>query len=440
MCGRYAMGIRLAFIRNQLQQRGHPVDEAADDDDVRQTYNFAPGSYGAVYRADTSDHGGAVGSQDDDTGRNEQAEDEGAHDEPTKTPERRTLYKLQSMKWGLIPFWTKRSPDYGSMLKTINCRDDSLIEDRGMWTSMKKKKRCVVICQGFYEWLKKGPGGKEKVPHYVRRKDGDLMCFAGLWDCVQYEGSDEKLYTYTIITTDSNPYLKFLHDRMPVILDQGSPEMATWLDPHRVTWSKALQSILKPYEGELECYPVSKEVGKVGNNSPDFIIPVNSKENKSNIANFFAGAGSKGSKGEPGRKAQSGDISKTSGEKPGAKVISALVQESKIKQEEEAHKDEINLTSSKSDPDAQSASQTSSAKRKRGSPKADEDTDVATKLPKVTQSGSAQLPSEKAVFHSPTKPGGRKMRSATSNGSIFKQGGAKRTTSGTQRITNFFKK
>lgn len=73
------------------------------------------------------------------------------------------------------------------MLKTINCRDDSLYEDRGMWTSMKKKKRCIVIAQGFYEWLKKN-NGKEKVPHFTKRKDGQLMCFAGLWDCVNYEG------------------------------------------------------------------------------------------------------------------------------------------------------------------------------------------------------------------------------------------------------------
>lgn len=93
---------------------------------------------------------------------------------------------------------------------------------------------------------------------------------------------------------------------MPVILDYGSEEMRTWLDPTRKTWSKELQSILKPYEGELECYPVSKEVGKVGNNSPDFIIPVNSKENKSNIANFFANAKAKdvSPKKEPGIKAE----------------------------------------------------------------------------------------------------------------------------------------
>lgn len=52
---------------------------------------------------------------------------------------------------------------------------------------MKKKKRCIVVAQGFYEWLKKN-NGKERIPHYTSRKDGQLMCLAGLWDCVQYEG------------------------------------------------------------------------------------------------------------------------------------------------------------------------------------------------------------------------------------------------------------
>lgn len=56
-----------------------------------------------------------------------------------------------------------------------------------MWNTMKQKKRCIVVCQGFYEWLKKN-GGKEKVPHFVKRKDDQLMCLAGLWDCAQYEG------------------------------------------------------------------------------------------------------------------------------------------------------------------------------------------------------------------------------------------------------------
>lgn len=57
-----------------------------------------------------------------------------------------------------------------------------------MWTTMKKKKRCIIIAQGFFEWLKKN-NGKEKLPHFTKRKDGQLMCFAGLWDSVQFEGA-----------------------------------------------------------------------------------------------------------------------------------------------------------------------------------------------------------------------------------------------------------
>ncbi|USP81633.1 hypothetical protein yc1106_08907 [Curvularia clavata] len=267
MCGRYVLALRPSEVRRQLEQSHMPVEEAPDDDsNVRQSYNFAPGYHGLVYRAD----GLESGHQQEDV----------------QTDKADTKYKLQSMQWGLVPFWTKRNPDYGSKMKTINCRDDSLIEDRGIWTSMKKKKRCIVVAQGFYEWLKKN-GGKEKIPHFTKRKDGQLMCFAGLWDCVQFEHSSEKLFTYTIITTESNKQLHFLHDRMPVILENGSDDIRKWLDPTRTEWGADLQSLLKPYQGELECYPVSKDVGKVGNNSPSFLVPINSAANKNNIANFF---------------------------------------------------------------------------------------------------------------------------------------------------------
>lgn len=272
-----------------------PVEEAPDDDDVRQTYNFAPGNHGLVYRADVPDWGAGGSPHDSQTpdGNSDDAEQQhvakSAQESSQLDVAGETRYKLQSMKWGLVPFWTKRSPDYGSVMRTMNARDDSLAAKGGMWNTMKQRKRCIVVAQGFYEWLKKN-GGKEKVPHFTKRKDGQLMCFAGLWDCVKYEGEDEKHYTYTIITTDSNKQLSFLHDRMPVILENGSGELRTWLDPGRSEWSKELQDLLKPFKGELECYPVSKEVGKVGNNSPNFVVPVASSENKHNIANFFGNA------------------------------------------------------------------------------------------------------------------------------------------------------
>jgi putative SOS response-associated peptidase YedK len=183
---------RMAFVRRRLQDQGMAVDEAPDDEEIRETYNFAPGYYGAVYRPDTPDHGFENREPEGDAQERENEGHDASKADDVKHGD--IKYKLQKMRWGLIPFWTKRQPDYGSMMRTINCRDDSLMENRGMWTSMKKKKRCIVVCQGFYEWLKKGPGGKEKVPHFIKRKDGDLMCFAGLWDCVQYEGLPMQLW------------------------------------------------------------------------------------------------------------------------------------------------------------------------------------------------------------------------------------------------------
>ncbi|KID62729.1 DUF159 domain protein, partial [Metarhizium hybridum] len=298
MCGRYALALRASQIRQMLQDDDMPVDYSVDDEDgpgaPRQSYNFAPGYHGVVYRADTPDWGAGPRSRSHQAKGNDG--DEAAATEEDAAAAAATAgqvkYKLQSMKWGLVPFWTKRNPDYQTLMRTINCREDSLSTPGGMWASMKNKKRCIVIAQGFFEWLKAGP--RDKLPHFVRRKDGRLMCFAGLWDCVQYEGSDEKLYTYTIITTDSNKQLKFLHDRMPVIFDPGSDHITQWLDPARHEWSRELQSLLKPFAGELDVYPVTKDVGKVGNNSPSFIVPLDSKQNKSNIANFFSSAQKKG--------------------------------------------------------------------------------------------------------------------------------------------------
>jgi putative SOS response-associated peptidase YedK len=305
MCGRYVLAQRPSVVRQRLAKQNMPADEAPSDDDpqIRQSYNFAPGYHGLIYRAATNDRGTdatpyeAEGNEGEPSPKkaklSHSEEDEGIEVDGQAT--RETKYKLQSAKWGLIPFWTKRAPDYGSMMRTINCRDDSLAAPSGMWTTMKQRKRCIVVAEGFFEWLKKN-NGKEKIPHYIKRKDGGLMCFAGLWDCVKYEdtgkekegeGMNEKLYTYTVITTDSNKQISWLHDRMPVILEPGSEEMRLWLDPHNVGWNKELQSILKPFKGELEIYPVDQAVGKVGNNSPNFVIPVDSKENKKNIANFF---------------------------------------------------------------------------------------------------------------------------------------------------------
>ena len=269
MCGRFAQSYEPAYLAQQLESGGLGVDDLRDLGDHHPSYNVAPQTFQAVYRSVRDG-----GAQDETTTTH--------RDAATMTDRPRRV--LQGMKWGLIPFWTKRPPD--STLKTINCRDDSLIEGKAMWNAVKTRKRCIVPVEGYYEWLKKGP--KEKVPHFTRRKDGKVMLLGGLYDSVRYEepAGVTPLYTFTIVTTAASPQLAWLHDRMPLIFDNDDDKaIRKWLDDD--TWSQDLVDMLHPYSGELECYAVRKEVGKVGTSSPDFIVPVDSKENRSNIANFF---------------------------------------------------------------------------------------------------------------------------------------------------------
>lgn len=286
---------------------------------------------------------------------------------------------------------------------------------------MKQKKRCIVIAQGFYEWLKKN-NGKEKIPHFIKRKDGKLMCMAGLWDCVQYEGSDEKLYTYTIITTDPNAQLKFLHDRMPVILENGSEELRTWLDPKRYTWSKELQSLLKPYKGELEIYPVSKDVGKVGNNSPTFIIPISSSENKNNIANFFTSP--KSSKFTAAAKADS--------LKKEAHKMEEVAEKTQVKHEPGEDRKTIDHSGTEDNAPLPIPKDESSQGIKR-----QHIDDVLEEEPPTKASKKWDDSPRKTKVTSPFKST-KNLRSSTSNGTSPAKPASKEK--GTQKITNFFGK
>lgn len=403
------------------------MEDAPPDEEVRESFNFAPGYNGLVYRADVPDHGfrdeeHQQSEQPPQSSPHGQTETEDAPNSGAQEHGQDIRYHLKSMKWGLVPFWTKRNPDYGSMMRTINCRDDSLLDNHGMWTSMKKYKRCIVLCQGFYEWLKKGPGGKEKIPHFVKRKDGQLMCFAGLWDCVKYENAEDKLYTYSIITTDSNKQLKFLHDRMPVILDSGSQAMMSWLNPTSTAWTRELQSLLKPYEGELECYPVMKDVGKVGNNSADFVIPIDSKENKNNIANFFANT-KKGSK-ETHKKA---DINRNPGKSVDEEVkIVHDPDEKRNTSDKKGGEDNAPIPVSASN---ETANIGIGHKRQHSA-----EAMPSSKAPKV------ESEPQKTTSPPLSKAKSGKGRSGTSNGTVAKSESPKKTDKNSQRITSFFGK
>jgi len=156
--------------------------------------------------------------------------------------------RLEMMTWGLVPFWAK---DSKIGYKMINARAEG-IENKPSYQKPIKSQRCLIPATGFYEWAKID-GIKQ--PYFFHRKDGEPFAFTGLFDV--WEGEGKKLWSFTIITCDSNDLIKPIHHRMPVVLNKE--EEAEWLDENAEI--SELLKLIKPdeYSG-WEKYKVSTEV------------------------------------------------------------------------------------------------------------------------------------------------------------------------------------
>lgn len=167
--------------------------------------------------------------------------------------------------WGLIPFWSK---DKSMAFKMINARSETIMQKPSFKGSFKKK-RCLVLADGFFEWKKEG---KTKIPYRITLKDKSLFAFAGIWEAWTDPKTKKQLESFAIITTKSNEMLKEIHDRMPVILTPDQKQK--WLDT-TCPPEKAIE-LLKPIDPKhLVIYPVSTLVNSPKNNSEEVIKRAN---------------------------------------------------------------------------------------------------------------------------------------------------------------------
>lgn len=171
--------------------------------------------------------------------------------------------QLVSMRWGLVPYWAT-DPAMGS--KLINARAETLSE-KAAFKEAFKRKRCLIVADGFYEWRK---DGRAKTPLFFHLMPHRTFAFAGLYETWR-SPLGEQLVTCTIITSGPNDLVRPIHDRMPAILPKGVESL--WLDseadPNR------LRDLLQPYpSGEMAAHIVSAQVNSVKNDSPALIEPV----------------------------------------------------------------------------------------------------------------------------------------------------------------------
>lgn len=135
--------------------------------------------------------------------------------------------KMERKVWGLVtrggtrsnPLQSGMGQHFSNLM--FNARSDTMYQKPSFSRLASARKSCLVAFDGFYEW--KTELGK-KQPYFVYRKKDDsgklpFLFMPGLWTSVPTgRESDPVLDTFTLITTDVCPSLKWLHTRMPVCL------------------------------------------------------------------------------------------------------------------------------------------------------------------------------------------------------------------------------
>ena len=171
----------------------------------------------------------------------------------------------RAVRWGLIPFWAK---DVSIGNRMINARAET-VDTSPAFRRAFERRRCLVLADGFYEWLKVG---KDRVPMRIALRSGAPFAFAGLWETWRSPEGDA-VASCTIITTTPNAVMEPIHNRMPVILPRHAE--GVWLDASGANSAAELKGLLAPYaDSDLEVYEVSKLVNSPRNDTPEVLARV----------------------------------------------------------------------------------------------------------------------------------------------------------------------
>jgi putative SOS response-associated peptidase YedK len=165
--------------------------------------------------------------------------------------------------WGFVPEWAAGRPDVKPL---INARSET-VATKPFFRDAFKRKRCLVLADGFYEWKRSGTG---KVPYRIAFKTEEPFAFAGIWSLV-HDTQGARQPTFAILTTEANALVAPIHHRMPVILREQ--DEADWLNPHLAL--DAAQALLVPCPADLlKAYEVSPRVNSPAFNIPEALQPI----------------------------------------------------------------------------------------------------------------------------------------------------------------------
>lgn len=142
--------------------------------------------------------------------------------------------------------------------RLINARSETLATKPAFALALEHR-RAIVFADGYYEW--QAQSGVQKQPYYIKRASGEPFAFAALWEELPLPGEGPR-YACTLVTQDAHEDVAWIHNRMPVILDQ----------PGTVAW--IYERALEPLQERLVAMPVSRAVNRPNRDNPSLIVPV----------------------------------------------------------------------------------------------------------------------------------------------------------------------
>lgn len=131
------------------------------------------------------------------------------------------------VRWGFIPSFVKDEKEFPLL---INARSETVFEKASFRNAIRRR-RCLFLADGFYEWQKLDEKGRKKQPYLIRRPMQGPIALAGIWEGWQSPNGSE-IDTAAILTTSANATLAAIHDRMPVIVEPQN--FGAWLAPDTI--------------------------------------------------------------------------------------------------------------------------------------------------------------------------------------------------------------
>jgi putative SOS response-associated peptidase YedK len=171
------------------------------------------------------------------------------------------------LRWGLVPSYAKdlKGPPM------FNARSETIATKAPFKALIAKpRNRCLIVADGFYEWLRPEDRKAQRVPFRFTVDGGAPFAFAGLWCWTKLDGA--WLASATILTCAPNRVVARLHVRMPVILP-GPDAEAAWLSADLAV-DEACAMCLPLDDERMTVAPANPRLNKSGLDAegPDLLV------------------------------------------------------------------------------------------------------------------------------------------------------------------------